>query len=86
MVANETFQNLRSMKVVIENARAYVRLLREHIQKEDEILFHMAGEVLTQGDQELLLRQFEQREAKKFGTGVYEKYLKIAEELENGNR
>ncbi len=75
-----------SQAVVIENARAYVRLLREHIQKEDEILFHMADEVLTQGDQELLLRQFEEREAKEIGTGVYEKYLKIAEELENDNR
>ncbi len=75
-----------SQAVVIENARAYVRLLREHIQKENEILFHMADEVLTQGDQELLLRQFEEREAKEIGTGVYEKYLKIAEELENDNR
>jgi hemerythrin-like domain-containing protein len=75
-----------SQAVVIENARAYVRLLREHIQKEDEILFHMADEVLTQGDQDLLLRQFEEREAKEIGTGVYEKYLKIAEELENDNR
>ena len=46
-VANETFQKMRSLKVVIENARAYVRLLREHIQMEDEILFHMADEVLT---------------------------------------
>ncbi len=74
-----------SQAVVIENARAYVRLLREHIQKEDETLFHMADEVLTQGDQELLLRQFEEREAKEIDTGVYEKYLKIAEELENDN-
>ena len=46
----------------------------------------MADEVLTQGDQDLLLRQFEEREAKEIGTGVYEKYPKIAEELENDNR
>ena len=46
----------------------------------------MADEVLTQRDQEILLRQFDQREAKEIGTGVYEKYLKIAEELENDNR
>ena len=46
----------------------------------------MADEVLTQGDQDLLLRQFEEREAKEIGTGVYEKYFKIAEELENDNR
>ncbi len=47
---------------------------------------HMADEVLTQRDQEILLRQFEEREAKEIRTGVYEKNLKIAEELENDNR
>ncbi len=46
----------------------------------------MADEALTQGDQELLLRQFEEREAKEIRTGGYEKNLKIAEELENDNR
>ncbi len=47
---------------------------------------HLADEVLTQRDQKILLRQFEEREAKEIRTGVYEKYLKIAEELENDNR
>ncbi len=46
----------------------------------------MADEVLTQRDQEILPRQFEEREAKEIGTGVNEKYLKIAEELGNDNR
>ncbi len=46
----------------------------------------MADEVLIQRDQEILLRQFEEREVKEIRTGSYEKYLKIAEELENDNR
>ncbi len=75
-----------SQAVVIENARAYVRLLREHIQKEDEILFQMADDVLTQEEQKHLLRQFEEHEAKEIGTGVHEKYLKVAQELESTSR
>ena len=47
---------------------------------------HMADEVLTQRDREILLRQFEESGAKEIRTGVDEKNLKIAEELENDNR
>jgi len=67
---------------LLDNARAYLRLLRQHIRKEDEILFEMADEVLTQEDQNKLLREFEEHEAKEMEAGVHEKYLKIAEELE----
>ena len=74
-----------SQAVVIENARAYVRLLREHIQKEDEILFEMADNVLSAEEQKQLLRQFEEHEREEIGPGVHEKYLKIALELENDN-
>ncbi len=64
-----------------ENARAYLSLLRDHIRKEDEILFNMADEVLSLEEQKKLLREFEEHEAKEIGTGIHEKYLKMAEEL-----
>jgi hemerythrin-like domain-containing protein len=67
--------------VLVENARAYISLLREHIRKEDEILFNMADEVLSLEEQKRLLREFEEHEAKEIGHGIHEKYLKIAEEL-----
>lgn len=67
---------------LLDNARAYLRLLRQHIPKEDEILFPMADEVLTQEDQNKLLREFEEHEAKEIGLGVHERYLKLARELE----
>lgn len=68
---------------LLENARAYLRLLRQHILKEDEVLFNMADEVLTPEDQRKLLSEFEEHEAKEIGAGVHEKYLKIAKELED---
>ncbi|HEV8722483.1 MAG TPA: hemerythrin domain-containing protein [Candidatus Binatia bacterium] len=67
---------------LVSHARAYLILLREHIQKEDDILFRMADEVIPQDEQRQLLRRFEEHEAEEMGAGAHEKYLKIAEELE----
>ncbi len=67
---------------LIENAGAYLRLLRQHINKEDEILFTIADDSLSPTDQKELLRAFEKHEAEEMGPGIHLKYLKIAEELE----
>ena len=64
------------------NARAYLRLLREHIQKEDEILFRMADECIPAGEQAALLKSFEEHETRELGAGFHEKYLAITQELE----
>jgi hemerythrin-like domain-containing protein len=63
-------------------ADAYIRLLREHIQKEDDVLFLLADGVLNSEDQKALLREFEEHELKEMGSGVHEKYLKIVYEIE----
>jgi hemerythrin-like domain-containing protein len=68
---------------LFSSARAYIRLLREHIQKEDEILFRMADEVISADEQKKLLAAFAQHEAEEMGAGVHEKYLQIAQELES---
>ena len=67
---------------LVNSAKAYLRLLKEHIQKEDEILFRMADDVIPKAMQTQLLKAFEEHEAEEMGTGVHEKYLRIAEELE----
>jgi hemerythrin-like domain-containing protein len=74
--------NTASAEPLLSHARAYFTLLREHIQKEDDILFRMADEVIPQDEQRQLLRRFEAHEAEEMGAGAHEKYLKIAEELE----
>jgi hemerythrin-like domain-containing protein len=68
---------------LFENAKQYLRLLREHIQKEDDILFRMADEVIPEDEQRQLLKDFETHEAEEMGAGVHEKYLTIAQELES---
>jgi len=68
---------------LVENGRAYLRLLKDHIRKEDQILFHMADEALSQEEQKGLVRDFEEHEEKEIGIGVHEKYLRMAQELED---
>ena len=68
---------------LVENARAYLRLLREHIAKEDQVLFEMVDAALTPEEQKKLLKEFDEHEEKELGAGVHEKYLAIAKELES---
>ena len=67
---------------LLASARAYIRLLREHIQKEDQILFHIADDVIPAEEQKQLLRAFEEHEVGEMGAGIHEKYLAIARALE----
>jgi hemerythrin-like domain-containing protein len=75
-------KNEVAKEILVDKAKAYLRLLKDHIQKEDEILFKIADDVISPAEQRQLLRSFEEHEAKEIGTGVHEKYLKLVEELE----
>jgi hemerythrin-like domain-containing protein len=70
-----------ALRQVRENLAAYVKLLKGHISKEDNVLFAMAEKVLTPGDQTVLAEAFEKTEANEIGEGVHEKYHRIAQEL-----
>ncbi len=48
-----------AMQSFARHARAYVLLLRDHIEKEDHCLFRMADESLSAADQQELTAQFE---------------------------
>jgi hemerythrin-like domain-containing protein len=62
-------------------ARAYVRLLREHIRKEDQCLFPMAARILSGSDAESLAQRFERIEHAEMGEGTHEHYLELANNL-----
>jgi len=66
----------------LENARGYSALLRQHILKEDRVLFPMANQVIPLGQQEQVTEDFEIIEHEETGAGVHEKYLAMAEKLE----
>lgn len=62
-------------------ARSYVSLLRDHIWKEDQRLFQMAGRLLSAEDDEGLLRAFETTEHADMGEGTHDNYLELADRL-----
>jgi hemerythrin-like domain-containing protein len=61
-------------------ARSFIELLREHIAKEDQVLFPMADRMLPSGVQDDLLRGFEAAEAH-MGEGTHESFLAMADRL-----
>jgi hemerythrin-like domain-containing protein len=67
---------------VVQDALGYVALLRQHIYKEDNILFPMADRVIPPEQQEKVASDFERVEQEEIGVGVHEKYLALAEVLE----
>ncbi len=63
-----------------ENARDFIALLRGHIDKEDQVLFPMAGKVLNERVAETLLSDFHRIE-EEAGGDRHTKYLRIANNL-----
>ena len=69
-------------KTVINNALGYAALLRQHIKKEDQILFPMADRVIPLEKQKRVVDDFEHIKKEETGAGVHEKYLALASALE----
>ena len=70
-----------SMEWFIQHGQSYVKLLREHIRKEDTCLFPAANHRLTEKDQEQLLAAFEKVEVEEIGKEAHDTFLKMANEL-----
>ena len=71
----------QAAQAVVDNLMGYVRLLRAHIDKENNVLYPMGDRVLTEEDQCSLAAAFAQVETEEMGTGVHEKYHKLAHDL-----
>jgi hemerythrin-like domain-containing protein len=63
-------------------ARGYVALLRAHIDKENDVLFPLAEQVLAEEDQVSLHRAFEAVEQQALGLGTHERWLAELEAVE----
>ncbi len=61
----------------VENARNYITLLTQHIEKEDNIFFPMADARLSREKQEELSKQFEKVENERIGVGKHEELHKL---------
>jgi hemerythrin-like domain-containing protein len=70
-----------SQKRFAAAARRYIELLRQHIFKENNILFVMAESMLTAEEQEKLAAEFEKVEIEKLGAGTHERLHASMEKL-----
>jgi hemerythrin-like domain-containing protein len=68
---------------LVQSTLGYVHLLREHIWKENNVLFPMADQALSDTDQEKLHAAFEHIEQTRLGPGVHERYHALIAEYQN---
>lgn len=66
---------------VVSAALGYVALLRQHIQKENQILFPMAANFIPESEHAAVVAGFEKVEREDTGAGVHEKYETLAQSL-----
>jgi hemerythrin-like domain-containing protein len=71
----------QAASALAEGLLAYAGLLRNHISKENNVLFPMADQMLSLADQQLLAGAFEKVEAEEMGEGTHEKYHQLAHRL-----
>ena len=71
----------RAARTVKNELSSYVLLLRQHIQKENQILFPAGDHQLTTADKELLGHKFSCAEHSVLPPGAHQQYLALASEL-----
>jgi hemerythrin-like domain-containing protein len=76
----EEGMNERNRQKVIQNAKAYMRLIRDHISKEDNILYPMADEALDNEKKKQMLKQF--NKIAKERAKQEKKYINFVESLQ----
>jgi hemerythrin-like domain-containing protein len=67
---------------IIQNIRQYTALLRQHIQKEDTILYPMAETAIPASQHLKVLEDFDHVELEEASEGLHVKYLALAKSLE----
>ena len=70
-----------SSKDVLKNARSYLSLLRDHIEKENSVLFVMADNLLSVKRQDELFEGFEKIEEERIGVGKHEEFHGLLNKL-----
>jgi hemerythrin-like domain-containing protein len=74
--------NVNGLTEVYENMAGYRELLRGHIEKENNVLFRMADNMLSNDEQQHLLKQFERVENSSICGEVLRKCIQSIEDLE----
>jgi hemerythrin-like domain-containing protein len=71
-----------AISTIYFNMNGYGELLRAHINKENNILFRMADNILSETEQENLLMEFTKIESESYGNYKIQEFISIIENLE----
>ncbi|PTL37134.1 hypothetical protein CLG94_00965 [Candidatus Methylomirabilis limnetica] len=77
-------QDKAATEKIIRNGRAYIQMLRPHIDKENMILYAMADNMFSPEDQAEMGKAFERFETEKIGANVHEEMMTLQAELKAG--
>lgn len=73
---------IRMREALIQNSKAYINLLHQHITKEDKLLFPMADKIIPIDQHEKIATDFAQYDTDAVGEDMHTKYFGLAERLE----
>lgn len=82
-VINCKIGNSFSQELLAESMMKYVVLLKNHIRKEEKIIFPMANKILDEDEQVEIYKQFEKIEEKIVQHVFHEHYHRLLENLKN---
>jgi hemerythrin-like domain-containing protein len=68
-------------KKIMQNLHGYISLLRDHIEKENNVLFMMADNLLSEKKQDELFEGFEKIEKERIGVGKHEEFHGLIKKL-----
>jgi hemerythrin-like domain-containing protein len=74
--------DLSAVTDVVRNVFDYVNLLRDHIIKEENVLFPMAEQIIDGGTMQRVAREFEKIVTQDKENGTLTKYEALAEKLD----
>ncbi|MCG3138822.1 MAG: hypothetical protein HJJLKODD_02691 [Phycisphaerae bacterium] len=81
LAADPGGQQTTTQDTIRREALQFVQLLRQHIQKENEILFIMGDRMMTEQDKTDLVQKFNCTAHSPLPVGSHEKYIALAGEL-----
>jgi hemerythrin-like domain-containing protein len=76
---NENFSGVH----IVEYARKYIALLKQHIEKEDTVLYPMGDARLSEAKNKELLAGFDKIENERIGSGKHEQFHAMIDKLKN---
>lgn len=73
--------NKPAINSIISSSNDYIQLLRNHIRKENDVLFSLADKILSEEEQSEIAEKFEKIEIEKIGIGKHKEYHLLLDKL-----